>query len=50
MRAGRGQRRRRRKPDAAAAAGDERAPAVEAEGGSLGERDRRHGGYTFPFA
>ena len=50
MRAGCRQRRSRRQPDAAAAAGDERALAVEAEGGSLGERDRRHGGYTFPCA
>ena len=50
MRAGRGQRRRRRKPDAAAAAGNQRAPAVEAEGCTLGELDRRHGRYTFPCA
>ena len=48
--AGCGQRRRRRKPDAAPAAGDERAFAVEPEGGTLDEIDRRHGRYTFPFA
>ena len=40
MRAGCRQRRGRRKPDAASAAGDERALAVEAEGGGLGEVDR----------
>jgi hypothetical protein len=50
MSTGRGQRRRGREPDAAAAAGNQRAPAVEAEGRTLGELDRRHGRYTFPFA
>jgi hypothetical protein len=39
MRAGRSQRRRRRKPNAAPAAGDQRALAVETEGGSFGEAD-----------
>ena len=50
MRAGRRQRRRRREPDAAPAAGNQRTPAVEPEGRSLGELDRRHGRHTFPFA
>ena len=40
MRAGRGERRSGRKPDAAAAAGHERAFAVEAKRGGLGEIDR----------
>jgi hypothetical protein len=39
LRTGGGQRRGRRKPDAAPAAGDQRALAVEAEGGSPGEVD-----------
>ena len=42
MRAGFRQRRRCGEPDAAPAAGDERALAVEAERGGLGEVDRHH--------
>jgi hypothetical protein len=53
MRAGLRERRRRRQPDAAPAAGDERAPAVEAEGRGFGEVDRCHDGtlliFTLPW-